>query len=48
MDGSKSIKEFYYGEGYLSQTSRILPILEVYRKVEITDYQGNKRTVWED
>jgi hypothetical protein len=47
-DGSKSVKEFYFGDGYLSQSSRILPILEAYMKVEITDYQGNKKTVWED
>jgi len=47
-DGSKSLKEFYYGDGFLSQSSRILPILEAYMKVEITDFQGNKRTVWED
>ncbi|MCH6232550.1 VCBS repeat-containing protein [Cognataquiflexum rubidum] len=47
-DGSKSVKEFYYGEGYLSQSSRIFPILETYQKVVITDYQRNKRTVWED
>jgi enediyne biosynthesis protein E4 len=47
-DGSKSVKEFYYGDGYLSQSSRFLPILDSYSKVEITDYQRNKRTVWED
>jgi enediyne biosynthesis protein E4 len=47
-DGSKSSKEFYYGDGYLSQSSRILPILTSYAKVEITDYKGNQRTVWED
>jgi hypothetical protein len=47
-DGSKSIKEFYYGDGYLSQSSRILPVLDFYMKVEITDYKGVKRTVWED
>ncbi|MCL6261169.1 VCBS repeat-containing protein [Aquiflexum sp. TKW24L] len=47
-DGSKSSKEFYYGDGYLSQSSRILPILDSYDKVAITDYKGNKRTVWED
>lgn len=47
-DGSKSVKEFYHGDGYLSQSSRILPIPDSYQKVEITDYQRNKRTVWED
>jgi hypothetical protein len=47
-DGSKSLKEFYYGDGFLSQSSRILPITDVYQKVEITDYQGKKRIVWED
>ena len=47
-DGSKSIQEFYYGEGFLSQSSRIFPILDSYLKVEITDFQGGKRTVWEE
>jgi enediyne biosynthesis protein E4 len=47
-DGTKSVKEFYYGDGYLSQSSRIFPILDSYQKVVITDYQRNKRTIWED
>ncbi|MCR9015004.1 VCBS repeat-containing protein [Aquiflexum gelatinilyticum] len=45
-DGSKSVKEFYYGDGYLSQSSRIFPILEDYQKVEISDYKGGKRVVF--
>jgi hypothetical protein len=45
-DGSKSVKEFFYGDGYLSQSSRIFPILEYYQKVEISDYKGGKRVVF--
>ena len=37
--------EFYYGEGYLSQSSRTLPLHEAYTEIEITDFEGNKRTI---
>jgi len=36
-------KEFYYGSGYLSQSSRIFSVPENAERAEIVDYQGKKR-----
>jgi len=38
-------EEFPYGQGYLSQSSRKIPISKRIEKVVITDFAGNKRTV---
>lgn len=35
--------EFYYGAGYLSQSSRTLVLHEAYHEIEITDFEGKKR-----
>jgi len=44
-DGSKQKKEFYYGSGFISQSGRYLIPPENYVKIEITDFQGNTRTI---
>ncbi len=38
-------KEFYYGAGFLSQSSRKFPVDRDVLKVVITNYQGNQRTI---
>ncbi|MDQ3534746.1 MAG: VCBS repeat-containing protein [Bacteroidota bacterium] len=43
-NGIKTIKEFYYGSTYLSQSSRTLSIDESVVKVKIFDFVGNERT----
>ena len=42
--GAVTKVEFYYGAGYLSQSSRTLPIYPAYQKVEITDFTGKQRS----
>lgn len=37
--------EFYYGSGYLSQSSRTLGLHPTYKEVTITDFEGNTRTI---
>ncbi|MEO5594571.1 MAG: VCBS repeat-containing protein [Chitinophagaceae bacterium] len=37
--------EFYYGEGFLSQSSRKIPIDKDIIKVIVTDFKGNKREI---
>lgn len=44
-DGGTRRKEFYYGSGYLSQSSRTLRISTRVDEVVIYDAQGNRRTV---
>lgn len=44
-DGRKQKKEFYYGSGFLSQSERYLIPPDEYVKIEITDFQGNTRSV---
>ncbi len=39
------VEEFPYGQGYLSQSSRKIPISKRIEKVVISDFAGNKRTV---
>jgi len=43
--GDQLKKEFYYGSGFLSQSERYLVPPDDYEKIEITDFQGNSRTV---
>ena len=45
-DGSKAVKELYYGSGYLSNSSRnfAIPSSQI-EKVELIDFKGNKREV---
>ena len=43
--GATTKIEFYYGAGYLSQSSRTLPLNEAYQEVEITDFEGNSRII---
>ena len=42
-NNSKRKLEFYYGSGFLSQSSRKIPISKNATRVLITDYRGNKR-----
>ena len=42
-DNSKTKKEFYYGAGFLSQSSRKIRVDAGAVKMVITDFKGNKR-----
>jgi hypothetical protein len=44
-DGRKVKKEFYYGDSYLSQSSRTLIVDDQVESVTITDFQGKQREV---
>ena len=44
-DNRKKRVEFYYGSGYLSQSSRQLELEQNVKSAIITDYKGNKRKV---
>ena len=44
-DGRKSKIEFYYGSGYLSQSSRKVRIPLGVKEIVIYDYKGKSRTV---
>lgn len=44
-DGSKKHIEFYYGNSYLSQSSRKLEIANETDKIIVTDYKGVKREI---
>jgi hypothetical protein len=47
-DDSQVLKEMYYGNGYLSQSSRVIPIEDNYRKIETIDFKGERSTLWEN
>ena len=44
-DGRRLVKEFYYGDSYLSQSSRTFRFEKDYESVELIDFQGNRREV---
>lgn len=44
-DGRKRRQEFYYGSGYLSQSSRTLALSDEVKDITIGDYAGGKRVV---
>ena len=44
-DGSEQRMEFYYGEGYLSQSGRKIQLSPQVTAIRIYDYQGNERVV---
>ena len=44
-DGRKTKQEFYYGNGYLSQSARVVKITNRIANVEITDTRGIKRKI---
>ncbi len=44
-DGTTRKQEFYYGSGYLSQSSRFLKVPEALEKAVIYDFRGNSRTL---
>ena len=44
-NGTKEHREFYYGSGYLSQSSRVCPIPEGVVSVTFTTYKGETRKV---
>lgn len=44
-DGTELSKEFYYGDSYLSQSSRTLILPQDFMSVAIEDFQGNRRVI---
>lgn len=44
-NGSKRKEEFYYGQSFLSQSSRFMPLDASMQSIIITDYLGHTRTV---
>jgi len=44
-NGTKELREFYYGSGYLSQSSRVCLIPEDVVSVTFTTYKGETRKV---
>lgn len=44
-DGSIERHELHYGSGFLSQSSRTIPIHENVDKIELIDFAGNKRSL---
>jgi len=42
-DGRRLIKEFYYGDSYLSQSSRTFSVEKDYESIVLIDFQGNRR-----
>lgn len=44
-DGTIEKREFYYGSGYLSQSSRHLKLSDEVREVKIVDFRGNARAL---
>ncbi len=45
-DGSTNKVEFYYGSGYLSQSSRSIRITENIKEITFTDIGGNTKTMY--
>jgi len=43
--GEKEYREFYYGSGYLSQSSRVCRIPEGVISLSITNYKGQTRKI---
>lgn len=44
-DSTRYKEEFYYGDGYLSQSSRHLKTDERMKHIEIVQYNGLKRSL---
>jgi hypothetical protein len=44
-DGKKEKVEFYYGSGYLSQSTRSITVPSTVRTIKIYDYSGNQRNL---
>jgi hypothetical protein len=44
-DGTKEYREFYYGTGYLSQSSRVCPVPPGVTSIAFTTYKGETRKV---
>jgi enediyne biosynthesis protein E4 len=47
-DGLKQKQEFYYGSGYLSQSSRFLSLVPGWKKIRIVTYTGEERAIFPD
>ena len=45
-DGTVEKRELYYGSGYLSQSTRAIPIFSGVQEVWLKDSAGNRRKVW--
>jgi hypothetical protein len=44
-NGLKQKQEFYYGSGYMSQSSRYLSLMPGWRKVKVVTYSGKERII---
>ncbi|WP_298791073.1 VCBS repeat-containing protein [uncultured Allomuricauda sp.] len=47
-NGEKQKREFQYGSGYLSQQSRRIAIHGKIKQIDITNFKGNTKTVYEN
>jgi len=47
-DGTSQKIEFMYGSSYLSASARFISVSNHVKNLEVTDYQGNKRTIIPD
>ena len=45
FDGNKKLYEFYWGNSFKSQSSRVIPITEDIKKVSIFDFQNKARVI---
>ena len=45
QDGRKQKIEFYYGSGYLSQSSRKILLPRSFKEIVIYDYAGKSRKI---
>ncbi len=44
-DGTKEIRELYYGSSYLSQSTRVLTVAKPIKQIIITTYKGETRII---
>ena len=47
-DGLRQKQEFYYGSGFLSQSSRYLSLISGWKKIKIVTYSGEERIIIAD
>lgn len=46
IDGKKSKLEFYYGSGYLSQSTRSITVHDQIKEIRLTNFRGETKTVY--
>jgi hypothetical protein len=44
-NGLKQKQEFYYGTGYLSQSSRYLSLIPGWKRIKFVSYSGKERII---